>query len=221
MHDTGAGIPAEMRARIFDPFFTTKPPGMGTGLGLSICHGIVKSLGGEITVDERGRPGQRSSGCCCRRRSGRGAAEPARRPGVRAPSAGGRASWSSTTSRWCGGRSSASLDERARRGLGGDGGRGAGAARSAGERFDLILCDLMMPEMTGMEMAARLREDLPAVSERLVFLSGGAFTPEAAEFLRSAGNRFIEKPFLPEDLRRRVQQLLEGHGQSVRPPVQF
>lgn len=92
---------------------------------------------------------------------------------------------------------------------------------AGGERFDLILCDLMMPEMTGMEMAARLREDLPAVSERLVFLSGGAFTPEAAEFLRSAGNRFIEKPFLPEDLRRRVQQLLEGHGQSVHPPVQF
>ena len=79
----------------------------------------------------------------------------------------------------------------------------------------------MMPEMTGMEMAARLREDQPAMYERLVFLSGGAFTPEAAEFLRSVGNRFIEKPFLPEDLRRRIQQLLEGHGQSVRPPQQF
>jgi signal transduction histidine kinase len=48
--DTGVGIPPEHLARIFDPFFTTKPIGMGTGLGLSICHGIARSLGGDITV---------------------------------------------------------------------------------------------------------------------------------------------------------------------------
>jgi PAS domain S-box-containing protein len=49
--DTGQGIAPEIRDRIFDPFFTTKPVGMGTGLGLSICHGIVTSLGGEISVE--------------------------------------------------------------------------------------------------------------------------------------------------------------------------
>ena len=52
-----------------------------------------------------------------------------------------------------------------------------------GEPFDLVLCDLMMPEMTGMEMAARLERSLPAMAARMVFLSGGAFTPEAAAFL--------------------------------------
>jgi two-component system, NtrC family, sensor kinase len=56
VRDTGCGISPEVRDRIFDPFFTTKPVGMGTGLGLSICHGIVTSLGGEISVEsELGR----------------------------------------------------------------------------------------------------------------------------------------------------------------------
>jgi len=49
--DTGEGIPEANLSRIFDPFFTTKPVGQGTGLGLSICYGIIKKLGGELSVD--------------------------------------------------------------------------------------------------------------------------------------------------------------------------
>jgi signal transduction histidine kinase len=55
VRDTGVGIPPEVRARIFDPFFSTRGIGGGTGLGLSVCHGIVTSLGGEITVDDADR----------------------------------------------------------------------------------------------------------------------------------------------------------------------
>jgi CheY-like chemotaxis protein len=84
-----------------------------------------------------------------------------------------------------------------------------------GERFDLILCDLMMPEMTGMEMAARLRKRLPHMADRMMFLSGGAFTLESAEFLGAMGSRFIEKPFLPEDLSRRVAELLAAVGSNT------
>jgi len=49
--DTGHGISKEIMSRIFEPFFTTKPIGKGTGLGLSICYGIIKKLGGDLTVD--------------------------------------------------------------------------------------------------------------------------------------------------------------------------
>ncbi|HBD09156.1 MAG TPA: two-component sensor histidine kinase, partial [Syntrophobacteraceae bacterium] len=49
--DTGQGIPQAMMNRIFDPFFTTKPVGKGTGLGLSICYGIIKKMGGDITIN--------------------------------------------------------------------------------------------------------------------------------------------------------------------------
>ena len=51
VHDTGPGIPDDVRPHVFEPFFTTKPVGVGTGLGLSICHGIVRSLGGEIAFE--------------------------------------------------------------------------------------------------------------------------------------------------------------------------
>jgi histidine kinase/DNA gyrase B/HSP90-like ATPase len=51
IRDTGSGIPSEIRRHLFEPSFTTKPVGMGTGLGLSSCHGIVTSMGGEITVE--------------------------------------------------------------------------------------------------------------------------------------------------------------------------
>jgi PAS domain S-box-containing protein len=205
VRDSGAGIPAEIRPKIFDPFFTTKPPGVGTGLGLSVCHGIVKSLGGEISFDS-----EIGTGTVFRVRLPPSHRQPAAGTATpRALGAGGaRASILVIDDEPLVRRAiERSLDKE----------HDVVSAATAGEalerlahgdRFDLILCDLMMPEMTGMEMAERLRQDQPKQSERLVFLSGGAFTPEAAEFLRSAGTRFIEKPFLPDDLRRRVQELL-------------
>jgi CheY-like chemotaxis protein len=62
--------------------------------------------------------------------------------------------------------------------------------------------------MTGMDVAARLTRDRPDVAARLVFLSGGAFTPEAAAFLAAAGRRHVEKPFRPHELKQRVRELL-------------
>jgi CheY-like chemotaxis protein len=64
-----------------------------------------------------------------------------------------------------------------------------------GDRFDLILCDLLMPEITGMDLFAELSERFPEQARRTVFMTGGAFTPKAQQFLFSGTHRVIEKPF--------------------------
>lgn len=71
---------------------------------------------------------------------------------------------------------------------------------SAGERFDVVVCDLQMPETTGMDVYQRLREQVPELAERLVFISGGAYTQAARDFVRSVRNRVLDKPVRPEVL---------------------
>jgi CheY-like chemotaxis protein len=71
----------------------------------------------------------------------------------------------------------------------------------AGERFDLILCDLMMPQMTGMDLYAALRNVDPASADRMIFMTGGAFTPVARAFLDEVPNQRMEKPFDVQHLR--------------------
>ncbi|MCI0571963.1 MAG: MASE1 domain-containing protein [Myxococcaceae bacterium] len=68
----------------------------------------------------------------------------------------------------------------------------------SGRRFDIIFCDLQMPHMSGMELHTRLREHAPDVAERMVFLTGGAFTTAAREFVRTVHNRVLEKPVPPD-----------------------
>jgi CheY-like chemotaxis protein len=77
-----------------------------------------------------------------------------------------------------------------------------------GERFDVIVCDLMMPEMTGMDLHSRLSQSRPADAARMVFLTGGAFTSEAREFLDRVTNQRVEKPFDPPALRALVRDRL-------------
>jgi CheY-like chemotaxis protein len=74
-----------------------------------------------------------------------------------------------------------------------------------GARYDVVLCDLMMPELTGMEVHAALEDSVPQVAERMVFITGGAFTPAARSFLERVLNPRVEKPFEPEELREVVR----------------
>jgi CheY-like chemotaxis protein len=78
----------------------------------------------------------------------------------------------------------------------------------AGDRFALILCDLMMPEMTGMELHETLAREAPELAERMVFLTGGAFTEAARVFLDGTHRPWLEKPFEPGTLRARIRALL-------------
>ncbi|MGB8931168.1 MAG: response regulator, partial [Anaeromyxobacteraceae bacterium] len=76
----------------------------------------------------------------------------------------------------------------------------------AGEHFDAVLCDLMMPQMTGMELHARVAATDPELAARFVFITGGAFTDAAAEFLRTTRNGWLEKPFDPRGLRAAIER---------------
>jgi CheY-like chemotaxis protein len=78
-----------------------------------------------------------------------------------------------------------------------------------GERFDVILCDLMMPGVTGMDLYAHLKEHAPGYEERMVFLTGGAVDGETNEFMRSVPNPVLEKPFNFQRLRDAITRILE------------
>jgi DNA-binding NtrC family response regulator len=80
---------------------------------------------------------------------------------------------------------------------------------AAGEDYDVILCDLLMPEMTGMDLHAAFEERDPALAQRMVFLSGGAVTQKARDFYEQVPNTKIEKPFDAIRLREVVQTFVE------------
>jgi PAS domain S-box-containing protein len=190
--DTGIGIAPETLARIFEPFFTTKPAGQGTGLGLAICRRIVLAMGGDIEVEST--PGRGTSFVLRLPPADPGASEPRREPS--------RSSPPSVRGRVLCVDDEPALGVALRRLLIAHHDvvvvTSAVAARERileGELFDVILCDLMMPQMTGMDFHARLSETLPEQVDRIIFMSGGAFTPRTREFLAEVPNPRIEKPF--------------------------
>jgi ligand-binding sensor domain-containing protein/signal transduction histidine kinase/CheY-like chemotaxis protein len=212
--DTGTGIAPEVLPRIFEPFFTTKPQGVGTGLGLSICHSYVQSMGGDIRV--RSEPG-------------RGTTFEVVLPPARETTASGEHPVVSLadTGSTARGRLLVIDDEplliaALSRTLAPEhevvaftSARLALERLRAGERFELILCDLMMPEMTGMELHETLVREAPELAARMVFLTGGAFTEAAQAFLKTTRLPCLEKPFEPEALRARLRALLARRT----PPV--
>jgi CheY-like chemotaxis protein len=198
VRDTGAGIAPEHLPRIFDAFFTTKPLGVGTGLGLSICHRIVQGLGGEIHIDSAlGRGTTVRVSLPPASDDTAEVAEPPAQPVVAARR--GRVlivddelSFAKAVARHL------RLEHDVE--LTGSAGEALRRVRE-GERFDVILCDLMMPQMTGMELHAELARVAPELAGRMVFVTGGAFTPGARAFLDNIPNQRLEKPFDAQQLR--------------------
>ncbi len=216
--DTGCGIPPEIQARLFTPFLSSKPVGVGTGLGLSICHRIVTSLGG--TIDFSSTPGH---GSTFRVSLPVADAPLATTDAARDPARGARA-----------GRRGDVLvvddDEMVihaiERVLGGahqvqvvGGAEQALELFEAGQRFDVVLCDLMMPQITGQELHRRLLELDAGQAARVVFMTGGDFTPAARSFLDRAPNPRIEKPFDIDALRALVNRLVTAAGPATSPAV--
>jgi CheY-like chemotaxis protein len=206
VEDTGPGIPASLLGRVFDPFFTTKPVGIGTGLGLSISQNIVKGFGGEIAIQSR-----EGSGTTFRVSLPPAAVQELPRERVSKtsrPPAGGIAEvlvvddepdLGKAFKRLLRGHSM-TLVTRAQAAL---------DLLAAGKTFDIIFSDLMMPEMSGMDFHEEALRRFPDAADRMVFVTGGAFTPAAIAFLARVPNERLEKPFEPEAVRELVRAFSE------------
>ena len=217
VRDTGVGIPAEIRARIFDPFFTTKPVGVGTGLGLAICHRIVTELGGDIAVASV--PGQGTTfrvtlPVAPADQLAMGAAHVQRADAqqrgavmvidddmlVRSFVRRALSSAHDVTVESCGEDGLARIQR--------------------GERFDLILCDVMMPQMTGLELYDLVSAMAPEQAKRIVFITGGAFTGSIQRVLEATGNPRLDKPFHADRLRELVDGILDARRSvAADPPI--
>jgi PAS domain S-box-containing protein len=198
VHDTGSGMTETVIEQLFTPFFTTKPIGVGTGLGLSICHRIVTSIGGELGVET-----EAGKGSCFRVQLPATTGEIAERAPATPASGDSKRRASvlviddeemvgSAIRRALSAGHDVTVKTNAPEAL---------AVLQAGAQFDVVLCDLMMPHMTGMEFYAELERLFPDQASRVVFLTGGTFTVAAREFLAKARRPSIEKPFDVGELR--------------------
>ena len=205
VQDTGPGISSQMLRRIFDPFVTTKPAGRGTGLGLSICRRIVHSLEG--TIEIQSHPGQGTVARVVLPKAPR-----PRRPLSIPPTS------MSAVQRATRGKLSllvvddepviARLIQKAlvkHEVTTAHDGREA-VALMGQHAYDVILCDLIMPEMTGMDVYRAALQRATPVHDRIVFMTGGAFTQRARDFLQSVPNLRIEKPFDLTHLERTIYE---------------
>jgi CheY-like chemotaxis protein/anti-sigma regulatory factor (Ser/Thr protein kinase) len=195
--DTGAGIADEALARIFDPFFTTKGEAGASGLGLSFAFGTARSMGGDLRVVESP--------------AGRGTTFRLTLPAARAHRLGpssGKVRAASPRKRMLLVEDEAFVREALVQALSEHAEVVAlGDAREALERigaredFDLVLCDLMMPVMTGMDLYVEIVRSAPQLAKRVVFMTGGAFTAAARAFLDGVSNPCLEKPLDMDRLR--------------------
>ncbi len=213
--DTGVGIAPEHLDRVFDPFFTTKPVGLGTGLGLPICHSIITKMGGAISVSSEVGQGSTFQIRLPIDRE-------VRTPTIRTPTP-----------------PPARISQRARVLVVDDeltvvsmlsrilteehNVEVATSAETALELldhgdFDVVLCDLLMPNMSGVDLYEEISRRYPGFQECIVFMTGGAFTPRAAQFLSRVNNPRIEKPFDMKSLRRLVRDMAtQRHSGQTHP----
>ena len=208
IRDSGKGIAPDVLPRIFDPFFTTKAVGVGTGLGLAICHSIVVELGGTITVSSKPNLGTAfrvtlpaTTALAATSRAPAPSSAPDRGPRRR-----GRVlvvddepMIQSFVSRTLRDRHDVTVDDSADSAL---------ARLREGARFDAILCDVMMPQTSGIDFYGAVAAMAPEQAARVVFISAGAFTAEAQQFLENTPQPLIDKPFDPRTLRMVVDQMV-------------
>jgi PAS domain S-box-containing protein len=207
--DTGTGMDAATQARMFEPFFTTKPVGQGTGLGLATVHGIVQQAGGHVAVTSA---------------VGRGTAVAVYLQRVADPPTAGKSH--PVLPALPGGAETVLLveDETAVRALGrqvlegygytvleaADGRVALAVATAHPGPIHLLISDVVMPHVGGRELAERLTATRPGC--KLLLLSGYTDDAVVRHGVQAAEVAFLQKPFSPTALVRKVREVLDGAG---------
>ncbi len=210
--DTGCGMTPEVRAHLFEPFFTTKEQGKGTGLGLATVYGIVKQSDGDIWA--RSEPGKGSTFLIYLPRVLEAATA---QPDEASPAALLRGSETILLA-----EDSGVVRRLLREVLAQNGytvleaSEGDEALRLSLEHagpIHLLVTDMVMPRMSGLEVAARLTAQRPDM--KVLYMSGYAEEAVSRHGRLDPGSAFLEKPFTPETLARKVREVLDGNGRST------
>lgn len=187
--DTGAGIAATVRDRVFDPFFTTKASGVGMGLGLAVSRSIVEAIGGRIQLSSIDGTGTTATVVLRAHQAPKakpldtlpGETGPRRRvlvvddePLLRTLLCELLAAHHEITE--------VATGENA-------------VAAATDHEFDVILCDVMMPGLNGVDVYRRIAETRPGMERRIVFITGGTFMTTLADAVHATGATVLSKPF--------------------------
>ncbi len=219
--DTGVGIPAELQPRVFDPFFTTKGRFKGTGIGLTVCRDIINEHGGSIALDslpgsgttfrvslpaQRLR-GPRAEGGADRTGADAVRSDPAFRS-TRVLAIDDDSLVLSTTERILSQEHMVDKAPSAREGL---------RALASGRVYQAILCDVMMPDMNGIQFWREVQRRYPGLETRIVFMTGAALVAEVQSFRERSPNLWLEKPFSVEELLVKVREVVWREVGGLRP----
>jgi two-component system NtrC family sensor kinase len=203
--DNGPGVADAIRARVFDPFFTTKPMGAGTGIGLGLSRGIVEAHGGTLTLASADGSGARFLLRLPRGQAPVAVVAPPASQSEHAPHE------ESTALIVDDEVDVARLLSELLEGMGFQCETvhaGAVAQKLLRQRdYDVILCDVRMPDIDGPALFAWLGEEKPHLRQRIAFVTGDTLGAAAGGFLAHANRPILEKPFVPSELRRLIAAL--------------
>jgi two-component system, cell cycle sensor histidine kinase and response regulator CckA len=202
--DTGSGISAEDLPHIFEPFFTTKHPGKGTGLGLSTVYGIVHQSGGQILVESE--PGQGSTFSVFLPGVDASVCAPASAAAAASTGRGTETVLVAEDETEVRAVAVQLLQSLGYRVLSASNGRDALALID--DSVQVVLTDVVMPEMSGRELAKHVRRTRPNI--RVLFMSGYAYLDGDDEDFSRAGEAYLQKPFTPAVLAAKIREVLDA-----------